>query len=100
MHVTGHFSVTSTHIEFRVFPEMMLGMCWEQTKQELRPATGFILAEAKVQAYPAVAGPVLWVAPKSWASNKVFDAGNAWSPRWTCVSGSNRRPDPLASSRF
>ena len=33
MQVTEHILVTATHIEFRAFPCVMLGKCWEQTEQ-------------------------------------------------------------------
>ena len=33
MQVTEHILVTATHIDFRAFPCVMLGKCWEQTEQ-------------------------------------------------------------------
>ena len=33
MHVAPYFPVTAAHIYFRLFPSVMLGMCWEQTEQ-------------------------------------------------------------------
>jgi hypothetical protein len=33
MLVTPHFFFTSTPIEFRTFPYVMLGTCWEQAEQ-------------------------------------------------------------------
>ena len=34
LQVTSDFSITSIPIEFRVFPDVMLGTCWEQIKQD------------------------------------------------------------------
>jgi hypothetical protein len=33
MHVTLYFPVTGTHTNFRLFPSVMLGICWEQTEE-------------------------------------------------------------------